>query len=590
MRILILFSFRPRNHRHSSTWDRFEIVFYRSIRQNFAKCLSCNSIVSYKKTTGTASLIRHKCKGSRDHQQSQQQQQQQHSIKPESVDKQLINLLTQPKQIPVLTPAPVVTFDAPSSSSGAVSSTANVANVKQQIYMKISENNTSLLEVARRNIALSQIKWISQSLIATDILSDATYTTFLQKLVDFGAEFGKQNVSNIVNRNLIGLQMIPKKCENLQLELMHILKETEFTISYHEWNTLRDERYVTVFGYFFTNEFAYKTQILGTRKCEDEEDVISVVKEISECYKTTKDTKLKCIADTVEDDFESFPCIVGQVTNVILSAFQTNGDSMKLFATIYRRAHEILSLPYGKSFENASNTHRLKILYEFHQHLRMNDDSFTDQTIEKFRKLFGALFSAVSSLTETSDDGAPCVTANKVYLWFKKLVKQYNAMKGDDDVAAVILKKIEEIKLHEIYQIAVFLDPNFKNLKFLDAADRNILLDIVKRNLRRMMSDEDAMEPTTKKMKMDNNQLSKSYVNDTFLEFMDITMENIDDQVNSEIQCYMGFKLENPVDIVDFWRETDCFPYLKRLAVNYLNLPSCTFHSNCCFLSTGELA
>lgn len=452
--------------------------------------------------------------------------------------------------------------------------------------MKISEN-TSLLEVARRNIALSQIKFFSQSLITTEILSDPTYTTFLQKLVDFGAEFGKQNVSNIVNRNLIGLQMIPKKCENLQLELMNILKETEFTISYHEWNTLRDERYVTVFGYFFTNEFAYKTQILGTRKCEDEEDVISVVKEISECYKTTKDSKLKCISDAGEEDFENFPCIVGQVTNVILNAFQTNTDSMKLFSTIYKKAHEILSLPYGKSFDNANNTHRLKILYEFHQHLKMNDDSFTDQTIEKFRKLFGALFSAISSLTETSDDGAPCVTANKVYLWFKKLVKQYNSMKGDDDVAAVILKKIEEIKLHEIYQIAVFLDPNFKNLKFLDVSDRTTLLDIVKRSLRRMMSDEDSMDaPPTKKTKVDSQ--SKSYVNDTFLEFMDITMESIDDQVNSEIQCYMGFKLDNPVDIVDFWRDTDCFPYLKKLAANYLNLPSCTFHSNCCFLSTGE--
>lgn len=121
--------------------------------------------------------------------------------------------------------------------------------------MKISENS-SLLEIARRNIAFSQIQWISQSLTSTDVLSDPTYLGFLQKLVDFGAEYGKQNVSNIINRSLIGLQMIPKKCENLQLELMNVLKDTEFTISYHEWNTSRDERYVTVFGYFFTADFA----------------------------------------------------------------------------------------------------------------------------------------------------------------------------------------------------------------------------------------------------------------------------------------------------------------------------------------------
>lgn len=529
--------------------------------------------MSYKKTTGTASLIRHKCKGSRE--------QQQQNKSSEVVDKQLINLLTQPKQPPTLTPAPV--FDAPSSSSTHVSSTASV---KQQIYMKISENS-SLLEIARRNIAFSQIQWISQSLTSTDVLSDPTYLGFLQKLVDFGAEYGKQNVSNIINRSLIGLQMIPKKCENLQLELMNVLKDTEFTISYHEWNTSRDERYVTVFGYFFTADFAYKTQILGTRKCEDEEDVVSVVKEISECYKTTKDSKLKCINDGHDEDFESFPCIVGQISSVIVAAMQLNNESTKLFATVYKKAHEVLSLPYMKPFENATNEHRLKIFYEFHQHLKLNDESYSDQTVEKFRKFFGSLFSAISSLTETNDDGAPCVTANKVYLWFKKLVKQYSSIKNDDDIGAIVLKKIEALKIQEIYQIAVFLDPNFKNLKFLDANERNVLLDIVKKNLQRMMNDEDSMEPSNKKIKLENNQ-SKSYVNDTFLEFMDITMESVDDQVNSEIQCYMGFKLDNPVDIVDFWRDNDCFPYLKKLARNYLNLPSCTFHSNCCFLSNGN--
>lgn len=37
---------RPLNSRHSNTWDRFQIVYYRSIRQNFAKCVLCAGIVS----------------------------------------------------------------------------------------------------------------------------------------------------------------------------------------------------------------------------------------------------------------------------------------------------------------------------------------------------------------------------------------------------------------------------------------------------------------------------------------------------------------------------------------------------------------
>jgi hypothetical protein len=96
------------------------------------------------------------------------------------------------------------------------------------------------------------------------------------------------------------------------------------------------------------------------------------------------------------------------------------------------------------------------------------------------------------------------------------------------------------------------------------------------------MSEDSSSEPPNKKPKVLKNQ---AHLNDTFLEFMDITMESVDDQVDSEIQRYMGYKLENPIEILEFWATNDSFPYLKRLAKNFLNLPSCTFHSNCCFLT-----
>lgn len=563
-------SFSPRNHRHSSTWDRFEIVFYRDIRQNFAKCLSCSSIVSYKKTTGTASLIRHKCKTSKNHQ----------TTKSES----LITLLTQSKTPPTLTPAPI--FDTPSSSSTAVTSTATIK--QQQPVVKSSRSeNVSMLELAAKNLALAQIHWLSQTLMTSEIVSDATYLNFLQQVVNFGADFGKQKISNIINRNVICQQMIPKRCENVQVELMHAMKDTEFSVSFRKWSNIRDERYVTVFGYFFTPEFEYRNHILGTRRCDDSDDVINVVKEISDGYKTVKDAKLKCVCDDAGSDFESFPCIVGQISKVIVAAINVSADSKKFFKKLFQFAHETLNVPIKHSFEDSTDDDTVKLLFELHQHVKTNYECQGDPLVEKFTQLLGSLFSAISSLTETFDDGARCVTANKVYLWFKKFLKLYSSKKSDDDNASVVFKAIEAISIHEIYQVAVFLDPNFKNLKFLEASERSSLLDIVKKNLQRMMGDDDAVQPPAKKQKCGKIQ-PKASVNDTFLEFMDITMESVDDQVNSEIQCYMGFKLENPVDIVEFWRETECFPYLKQMARNFLNLPSCTFHSNCCFLSAGN--
>lgn len=445
-----------------------------------------------------------------------------------------------------------------------------------------------MLDIAARNLAFSQIHWLSQSLVSTEVISDSAYLSFLQNLVNFGADFGKQKISNIINRNVITQQMIPKKCEAVQMELINALKDTEFSISFRKWTNMRDEHYVTVFGYFFTTDFEYRTHILGTRRCEEHEYVMSVVREISDGYKTVKDAKLKCVSDvTEEDDFESFPCIVGQISKVIIAAINASVESRKFFKKLFVQAHEILSIPMKSSLEDSSGDQKIKIFFELHQHIKANDDMQRDATIDKFMQLLSSLFSAITSLTETTDDGARCVTANKVYLWFKKFLKLYSSKKADDDNAGIILKTIEAIKIHEIYQVAVFLDPNFKNLKFLETSERSVLLDIVKKNLQQMMGDDDgsSSEPVQKKQK--TNQ-SKSHVSDTFIEFMDITMESVDDQVNSEIQCYMGHKLENPVDIVEFWRENDCFPYLKKLARNFLNLPSCTFHSNCCFLSAGN--
>lgn len=509
--------------------------------------------MSYKKTTGTASLIRHKCKAAK-----------LHSPKKEAQDS-LISLLTQskpPLPPPALTPAP--TFDAPSST--VVSSTGR-------------SEKPSILEVAGKNLALAQIRWLCQSLMSTQIVGDPSYLAFLQNLVNFGADFGKQNISTVINRNVICQQMIPNQYEHMRSELANAMKGTEFTISFHEWSSIHDGRYVTVVGYFFTSNFEYRSHILGTRQCTN--DVASVVREISDGYKTIHDAKLKCIEEGPCEDYETYPCMIGQISKVIVAAIDGSADSKEFFKKIYKLAHEVLDIPLKTTFEGASNEQRVKIFYELYQHGNENIDFEFDPMAKKFTLLLGSLFAAISSLTATTDSGDRCVTSSKVYLWFKKLLKLYSSL--EDESAGRILSAIEKMKIPEIYQIAVFLDPNFKSLKFLEAPERVVLLENVRRNLRRLIGDDDSMQPPSKKQKV-----LKSHLNDTFVEFMDMSMESVDDQVNSEVQCYMGLKLENPVQIVEFWRDTDCFPYLKKLARNILSLPSCTFHSNCCFLGAGN--
>lgn len=549
----------------------------------------CSSIVSYKKTTGTASLIRHKCKN----QQAKMESTKAENVKMES----LASLLVISNPPPPLTPAPSFSPQPQSSSSPSVSvsstSTSNKTSQAQPtslIRSSYTRPDNQTYNNVERFLINSQIQWLSQSLITTEILGDSTYLNFLQNLVNFGAEYGKQKVTSFINRNAICHEMIPQKCKTVQSELMSALKDTEFSISYCTWSNVKDEKYVTVFVYYFNNNFEYKNAILGTRKCIEE--TAEIVREITKKYQSSGET-LKCVTDDEDiEELETYPCMISRISKMILTALNASEENRNFFKIIFQKAHEVLKTFPKRNFEDSSDDEKLKIFYELYEFSKESEPP-ANSVIKKFTNLFGILFSAISSLTEQSEDGSHCVTANRIYLWCKKFLKFYSEFTSDEkllnNIAATLLKLIKENftdNIFELYQIAVFLNPNFKSLKFLTLVERNVLLDIVKKNLQKLMSeDQEQAQPVAKKLKISKNQ---THHNETFLEFMDITMESLDDQVNSEIQCYMGFKLDNPVDILEFWRSTDCFPYLKKLARNYLNLPSCTFHGNCCFLSAGN--
>ncbi|KAG5671621.1 hypothetical protein PVAND_001814 [Polypedilum vanderplanki] len=568
-----LFFERPRNHRHSSTWDRFEIVYYRNVRQNFAKCFSCNSIVSYKKTTGTASLIRHKCKSAN----QQQQQHQSNNVKIENVTGLLLasasaSASTITSQPPTLTPAPPVFQHKQSTSSASVSSSTNSLTKNDQKILAIAHSKSDVMNYAEKNLVDAQIQWLCQSLISTEILSEPCYLDFLQNLIHYGADHGKQSVIKFINRETISQEIIPKKCAALQNELMNELRNTEFSISYLCWEDCHNEKYITVFAYYFTNAFVYKHKVLGTQRNSSGQNnvnnIIKIVKDIVKPYKSANDEPIKCVAENSCSDFTIYPCIISRISKVIIAAINANDDNKIFFKKIYQKAHELMCETVKYNFEDSNDEHKMKIFYSLHQFIK-NNEIQNNAITKKFSNLLGILFEAIASLTEISDDGVRCVTANRVYLWHKKFLKYYSEYTCDDkivnNIGAMILKLIKENftnSIHELYQITVFLNPNFKSLKFLSSSERNDLLEIIRKNLKKLMSEDSTIQPPlTKKQKTSQNQ---THLNDTFFEFMDLSMENIDDQVNSEIQRYMGFKLESLVDIIDFWATNDSFPSRDR--------------------------
>lgn len=55
------FSLQSKSSEKSKVWDKFDIIIYKGVLQNFARCKKCKLILVYKSKNGTASLLRHNC-------------------------------------------------------------------------------------------------------------------------------------------------------------------------------------------------------------------------------------------------------------------------------------------------------------------------------------------------------------------------------------------------------------------------------------------------------------------------------------------------------------------------------------------------
>lgn len=51
-----------KHHNNNSTWARYMPMYYKGVKQNYVRCLECGWLVLHKASTGTGSLLRHKCK------------------------------------------------------------------------------------------------------------------------------------------------------------------------------------------------------------------------------------------------------------------------------------------------------------------------------------------------------------------------------------------------------------------------------------------------------------------------------------------------------------------------------------------------
>lgn len=189
-------------------------------------------------------------------------------------------------------------------------------------------------------------------------------------------------------------------------------------------------------------------------------------------------------------------------------------------------------------------------------------------------------------------------TLNRYVLWEQKLIKHCKLQPEDSDLvkelkkqtAAALQKRFQPQDLH---YIALFLDPNFKSLKFLSDDKQMSVKSSIKVMLQSIL-DEEAKDMEvrpigtipTKRKKLDEAYTSTSTL---FDEFQDSSGEEEADKIDSEIESYLRKKIAPNTCLLEFWKTCNDLRLLKKLARRILNVPASSATSERLFSTSGRI-
>lgn len=119
----------------------------------------------------------------------------------------------------------------------------------------------------------AQVKFLSNGMLSTNTLSDPNFLELAQQILNIGAKFGKHQVVDFLRQSMVEEYVLDKiliSKEKLKKNL------SGFSISHCVWKS-KNKEFVTVYGYYLTDEFCFKTVVLGTKMCTGLPSVLQIV-------------------------------------------------------------------------------------------------------------------------------------------------------------------------------------------------------------------------------------------------------------------------------------------------------------------------
>lgn len=565
-------------------WKQFKIIYYNSIRQDFIRCMHCGVVLSYKKKTGTASLVRHRCN------------------------------MRAPSKSPPRGIQGTLSY-APTSSADDITD-AEHANRQQAMTSALVSlmphflANSGLRGESKiippgdlAHFATAQIKFAARDLLPLAFFQQPGFHEFAQILLNIGAEYGHQSIENILTmpQELAGTH-IEAVMAQMKEEIKSVLSGNDICVCLDLWRH-RDDMCLTIEVFLIDENFILTRYNLGSRVLPEAtaQNIRVIVHEIlSEFLDSVQLEGLKMVI-RMEDTVirEAFPnvtvmncmCeILIQVLDDLLSEFPTflksiDDLSHHLMQQGVASFKEILEATYPTRWHKYFRL--LKAIANFSETYHSEEDIFQEFFHEKLETIIQVLdFLEPFQQSLDSVRSESNTTLNEVYLWTKKFQQSGRILPKNGEFVAhiknsanALLKK--HFTVSQYHKIALFLDPNFKNMRFMHEDEKNDILDVVRQNLETVMgSSTDDSSSTNKSIKMNLSEPIPGTSNSSLINFMEFMDNSVSEEpIETEIKTYMDIRLTEPVDVLQFWKGFNQCPSLKKLARRVLNIPATSSRS-----------
>ncbi|XP_053671888.1 uncharacterized protein LOC128722091 [Anopheles nili] len=568
-----------KHHNNNSTWQRYMPMYYRGVKQNYVRCLECGWLVLHKASTGTGSLLRHRCK-----------------IKlPSGVEVKLEPKVSSSwsathgkagsgaKSSATAIGGKVVqaATTAPGTVSGAVASGTQGATSASGVVKY--GTGTVLPQNVKDELVRQQACVLYKGIVSADLFEQPSFRTLAQMLVNIGAFYGQQSEGLLASRDALLDSVLPAMYHEAKSQLNRVLSDCDLTFSFSLFRHEHERRsYVAINAYTVASDYYFRPLHVKTLDVTGQEGayVEHLQRIIEDSLARTFSEPIKLVyggppcdaPDSTEteqalrghrEQYELIPCAVTMLWGImkrVLELFQCDSGR-------YLERFLIEGAP-GDSDEDESAPAEFAVLQRF---------------LEPFREPIRTL---------ASDTG---VTISEVVLWRKKLELSFRPEPDDEEEVRLLKETLvaqlaEHFPLHDYHRIAVFLDPKFKGLRFLPDDERDETLARVRHHLH---ADLEGIERVKRGQYGANGsrkrRSSLPAAELRFYEFMDASLKlECDDVVDDEIQQYVDVKLESAVDIMSYWRTETAYPLLKRLCRRILNIPAACDEMRQLFGQTGQ--